>query len=419
MRPDGSLWIMIPSLCSFIYRRINVSKAIKDLVWTPSTRQFKDLIPWEHNPRQINQDQALRLRQSYRKFNQALPFLIGPGNELYDGHQRHKVWGLMDEFNPETEIQVMVASRALSESERKEFTLYLEQAKGSWDYDVLGNVFDTDLLLDLGFTEEELHIEMEPLEPEDEDEEPEIDAVHELLAKWGVETGDTWFLGEHKVVCGDCMDPGVALKLLIVDNDGAGPWAVVTDPPYGIDLDTDYSKMGVTKTRYEKIIGDEHPWDPRAFMELYQGASSYWLWGADYYLADLEQVMTADGSLIVWAKAHQESENEVFGSSFEILWTTPKRKRDIWYILRIRGSGLGLHPTQKPLDCMRKPVQLSEAELIVDPYLGTGTTLIACEREGVICQGAEISPGYVAVILERWSIETGLMPIKVEETDEK
>ena len=366
------------------------------------------------NPRQIDQAGAERLRESYRKFGQVIPFAISPANLIYDGHQRDKVWSLMEEIDPETDFHVMVSNRDLTYDEQRFLGVYLVQASGSWDYDGLGNIFEAQELLDLGFSKEELHLDLDPPEEPEEPEEPEVNAVHELLAKWGVETGDIWMMGDHMVICGDCMDPVVAQEIKQTHRDSKVKVAVVTDPPYGLDLDTDYSKMGKTKTKYEKIIGDEHPWDPIAFMELYL-AESYWLWGADYYLDQLMS-LPDDGSLIVWAKAQSQDEDQVFGSSFEILWTYPPRKRSIWFIRRIGVNieRLGVHPTQKPLETMLRPVELSKAELIWDPYLGTGTTLIACERVGIPCAGVEISPGYVAVILERWAEETGLSPSKVD-----
>ena len=124
------------------------------LTWTNETRQLGDLQPWEHNPRFIDEDGARHLRDSFNRFGQVEPLLIGPNNEVYNGHQRLTV--LMEEHGPDYVVEVRVASRELTERERAQLTAYLHRgATGEWDFEMLARFDDNDLLA-WGFEEWEL-----------------------------------------------------------------------------------------------------------------------------------------------------------------------------------------------------------------------------------------------------------------------
>jgi len=142
-----------------------------DLTWTNETRRLGDLVPWPRNPRQIGDAEAERLKQSREQFEQPQVIVIGPGDVVYDGHQRLKVWA--DEWGPDFEVAVRVSSRALSEPEREQLTVWLHRGTaGEWDFEALRD-WDTERLLEWGFTEQEL----EPITPFDPDsiEFPEYD----------------------------------------------------------------------------------------------------------------------------------------------------------------------------------------------------------------------------------------------------
>jgi hypothetical protein len=127
------------------------------ITWTNERRKLSELVPWERNPRQINKDQAKRLTESFEQFGQVETIAIGPGNEVYNGHQRLSV--LMAQHGGQYEIEVRVASRALTEKEREKLTVFLHKgAAGEWDWDTLANEFDMGDLLEWGFSEKELGI---------------------------------------------------------------------------------------------------------------------------------------------------------------------------------------------------------------------------------------------------------------------
>lgn len=175
---------------------------------------------------------------------------------------------------------------------------------------------------------------------------------------------------------------------------------MVTDPPYGIGLDTDYSKMGSTTTKYEKISGDEKEFDLRDVLAIADVKEKY-IWGGDYLVNSLDWM---SGTQLIWAKRHSEEENKVFGSAFESLWVSYKCKKAIWFIRPINQSSerLGKHPTQKPVECMGRCISMSKLNgHIYDAFLGSGTTMVAAHQLNRVCYGLELEPKYCQVIVNR------------------
>ena len=145
-----------------------MSDTTEPITWSNETRRLGDLIPWEINPRTISEKEAARLNESLDEFAQIETIAVGPNNEVYNGHQRLKVW--QAEHGADYEVDVRVSSRELSEDERKKLTVYLHKgATGEFDFDLLANNFEIDDLLDWGFETSELmlgNIEYIPFESE-------------------------------------------------------------------------------------------------------------------------------------------------------------------------------------------------------------------------------------------------------------
>jgi len=384
------------------------------IYWTNERRRLGELVPWPINPRQIKKAEAERLNQSLDEFSQVETIAIGPENQVYNGHQRLNVW--MQEHGPDFEVDVRVASRHLGEDERKKLTVFLHKgAAGEWDFDVLANNFEVDDLLDWGFDEKELDLDMWASDEPPEDPGAQIDRAEELREKWGVESGQLWKLGEHRLICGDCTNAEVVERLEVE------PIAsVIADPPYGINLDTDYSKIkGTDKSpnalgyEYKPVEGDDKPFDFIPFAE-WNYKEQFWF-GADYYARQLPH----NGSWFVWIKRN-EADAEMIGNDFELCWSKQKHKRRA---LRIRWVGWDatehneqrIHPTQKPIELMEWFMDKYLGDIVLDPFLGSGTTLIACERLNRKCRAVEISPAYCAVAIQRWHDMTGEMPELITE----
>ena len=149
------------------------------IAWTEEKRKLGDLLAWPNNPRQIDRKQAKRLVESFDEFGQVETMAIGPANELYNGHQRLNV--LMEQYGPAYEVDVRVASRALTEREREKLTIYLHKgAAGTWDFDILADRFEQDDLLAWGFEPFELGLD------EDEKTEDAPAGVDVVPQQWAI-----------------------------------------------------------------------------------------------------------------------------------------------------------------------------------------------------------------------------------------
>lgn len=250
--------------------------------------------------------------------------------------------------------------------------------------------------------------------PAPETHEPVLARHRQPSARQRVSAGDVWQLGRHRVLCGDATQAADVAALMA----GATAALLVADPPYGMGLDTSFknSRMNLRKhigasRGYARIIGDDRPYDPRPIMALFHCREQFW-WGADYYRARLPD----GGSWIVWDKRAGIEQLRWHSAEFELMWSRQPHQRAM---LRVRWFGLcgtetqdirkRVHPTQKPLE-VYEPIITAYSKpgaLVVDPYLGSGTTLIACERTQRTCYGVEIEPAYCDVILARWEHATG------------
>lgn len=241
------------------------------------------------------------------------------------------------------------------------------------------------------------------------------DEIPEPPKKPITKPGQIWLLGDHRLLCGDSTQAEDVGRLMGGDRADV----VYADPPYGMDLDTDFSTMrGSLKSSrkrtqghaYPAVIGDDAAFDPTPIFTLWPKCSEVILWGADYYAARLPR----GGSWFVWDKRLEESADKMFGSCFELCWSKVRHKREI---ARIKWAGFfgtekepdgkRCHPTQKPVALALWFLSRTKGQRIVDPYCGSGSTLIAAEQTERRCYAIEIAPAYCDVIVERWEKFSG------------
>ena len=166
-----------------------------DITWTNDTRRLSDLVPWEHNPKRMTRKQAEGLRLSIERFGFAVPFLVSPDGDIYDGHQRQTLMNAIKEYGPNATVDVRVSSRPLDDDERRELVVRLKQNQAGWDFDMLPNLYEREELLEWGFEPEELGMFAD--EPQGDDPGAQVDKAEELREKWGVKTGDLWGMGKY------------------------------------------------------------------------------------------------------------------------------------------------------------------------------------------------------------------------------
>ena len=387
---------------------------MSDLTWTNSTRKLSDLIPWEKNPRQIKDAGAKRLVESMDQFGQIHAIAIGPGGEIYDGHQRSFVWAACERYGPDFEVDVRVASRPLTEPEREKLVIFLHSgATGSYDWDILSS-WNTPTLKSWGLDEGQLRgwnddaanlalmLEADKEEPPD-DPGAQVDRAEELREKWGVKTGDMWRCGEHLIVCGDCTDPAVVARVM------GGERAVLchTDPPYGIDATGMTMGSGQSSKPKEARLSSNQDWDKRRvdISPLLKQTQWACIWGGNYFT----DILPITNDWLCW---HKKNDGLTF-SEFELAWTNYGKQ--CRHIAHHWGSEKKQHITQKPLAVMEWAIgQCPDNGDVYDPFAGSGTTGVACERLGRKARLIEIEPKYCAVILQRFA-DMGLSPVVVED----
>jgi hypothetical protein len=265
----------------------------------------------------------------------------------------------------------------------------------------------------------------EPPSGGDEDDEPGIsaedldadqadnpdNAVDEAPEQARSRLGDVWLMGPHRLAVGDATNVIVIGKAL----GGKRADIVISDPPYGMYLNTDYSSMPHGKT-YRPVQGDHEDYDPRPVMDMLGAVKEQFWWGADYYAERLPG--KNDGSWLVWDK-RTVAQAEGFGSEFETCWSRTRHKRRMlrhpWFTTHAgheedaADARKRVHPTQKPVSLYSAILGAwsKRGAVLLDPYAGSGTAVISAERTGRIAAVIEIDPRYADVIVMRWQRVTG------------
>jgi DNA modification methylase len=261
---------------------------------------------------------------------------------------------------------------------------------------------------DIGFDDIDLDLPSEPNEKDDE-----IPEVEEN--EFGVKLGDVWQLGNHRLMCGDSTDKDQVDLLM----DGEKADMVYTDPPYGISEEGDRSKRGglCQGNKLKSFKDDSIEYAVKAYdlCESIGIKRQVW-WGANYYCHSIPQ----SNNWFVWDKRVEE-QNKDHQSDCELAWVKSKWSsvrifRHVWKGM-IKDSEHGskrVHPTQKPIALAEWSMDyFKDVKSVLDLFLGSGSTLIACEKTNRKCFGMEIDPHYCSVIIKRWQDYTGQQASKI------
>jgi DNA modification methylase len=252
--------------------------------------------------------------------------------------------------------------------------------------------------------------------------EPQIDMAEELREKWGVETGQLWQLGDHRILCGDSTKVEDVARVLAGDK----PFLMVTDPPYGVEYDATWRKAAMPDTNpgkaggmHGKVFNDDRA-DWREVWQLFPGDVAY-VWHAGNKAHIVAESLISCGieivAQIIWAKTNHVIGRGNYHPKHEPCWyavkkggarnfTEDRTQNTLWEIASNKENETR-HSTQKPVECMARPIRNHDSEFVYEPFSGSGTTIIACEQLGRKCRAIEISPGYVAVAIQRWVDATG------------
>jgi DNA modification methylase len=272
---------------------------------------------------------------------------------------------------------------------------------GSWDDLKLAEILE-ELKLDDDYISLRLN-ELEPLDLSptevEEDESPEVSSEPPVS-----KLGEIYQLGRHRVMCGDSTDRA-SVELLM---NGVKADMVFTDPPYGIAIVGKDGKVGaenIAKNQvYADVMGDDTTDTAKAHFEVIKGISAKQIiWGGNYFV----DFLPFSPGWIIWDKRGEMTSNNF--ADGEMAWCSfPTRVRiykQIWNgMIREGESEKRVHPTQKPINTLADILKdhTENGDTILDGFLGSGSTLIACEQTDRTCYGMELDPKYVDVIRKRY-----------------
>ena len=373
----------------------------------------KNLIFAEYNPRELTKDQHQDLKDSITRFGFVDPLIVNTHKErkniLVGGHQRLKIakeLGYKDV--PCVEVD-------LTPDKEKELNVRLNKNTGQWDWDALANHFDVGELLEWGFSEDELQFS-EPEEVQGLTDDDDVPEVEESITK----QGDLWILGEHRLLCGDATKKEDVERLM--DGDKAD--MVFTDPPYNA-LKSWKKNEAKSETRLNPndwFKNDNMDWDEyytfiknsivNVKSDSYYICCDFRIYPLLYNL--LNELEYEIKHCIVWAKNvwglgkryRFQHEFVIYATKNNPKFIGDNSQSDVWNIDVDRNKE---HKTPKPVELPVKAIKntINKKELCVDIFLGSGSTLIACEKTNRKCYGMEIDPHYCDVIVKRWEDYTG------------
>lgn len=375
------------------------------------------LVPFARNARTHSTSQIDQIAASMREWGWTNPVLVDEAGMIIAGHGRVEAARKL----ALSDVPVIVA-RGWSEASKRAYVIADNKLalNAGWDdtmlaaelSDLQAAAFDLDLV---GFDASELS---KLLGSEDgcanEDDVPDAPANPVSRA------GDVWKLGNHRLLCGDATAAASVERVL----GGVRPHLMVTDPPYGVEYDPGWrNDAGVSQSkRTGKVLNDDRA-DWREAWALFPGDVAY-VWHGALYAGTVADSLSASGfdirSQIIWTKerlvlsrGHYHWQHEPCwyavrkGGRGE--WAGGRKQTTVWPISTRAQDSETVHGTQKPVECMRRPIVNNSniGQAIYEPFMGSGTTLIAAETSGRTCLGIELNPAYVDVAVNRWQQLTG------------
>ena len=387
------------------------------------------ILPYANNSRTHTAADIALIADSMKQWGVTQPALVDEQGTLIVGHARVQA-ALKLGFKT---FPVVVA-RGWSDAQKNAYRIADNQlaARAGWDFETLAAEM-SDLKLDgfdldvIGFEPMDLARILAGLGTDgltDPDDVPPVPTNPVTVP------GDIWVLSNHRIGCGDSTDAAMVASVLA----GSKPPLMVSDPPYGVDYDPAWrTKAGRGgKRALGKVLNDDRA-DWREAWALFPGDVAY-IWHGGLHAAVVADSLTACGfglrAQIIWAKPslvlgrgdyhwqhepcwYAVREGAVSG------WASDRKQTTVWEIANNSATTSGEreqswgHGTQKPVECMRRPIINSSrpGEIVYDPFLGSGTTIIAAEMTGRICHGLELSPAYTDTIVMRWQAFTGRQAI--------
>jgi DNA modification methylase len=407
-------------------------------------RAISDLIPDPRNARTHPKRQIEQLKASIEEFGFTNPILTDPEGHIVAGHGRLQAARAMG-FS---EVPTIILS-GLSETQKRALRIADNKIalNAGWDLEILqqelGELASLDVDIDAtltGFSTGEIDVIISSADDPDDEVIPPVPTTPRT------KPGDIWILGDHRVGCGDGRDAGFLQKLI---GDGARVDAAFLDPPYNVRIGGHAVASG-SHREFAMASGEMSEAEFRSFLTDTLGAAARCSRDGAVHFVCMDwrhmDSVSAVGSniygellnLCIWNKSNAGM-GSLYRSKHELIFvyrvgTAPhlntvelgrhgRNRTNVWdyaSVNSMRGSrreDLALHPTVKPTGLVADAIQdvTRRGDLVLDLFLGSGTTLLAAERTGRRFRGLDIDPAYVDVAIERWSARTGL-EARLEET---
>lgn len=410
-------------------------------------RAVVDLKPYDGNARTHSDEQIALIAASMLEHGVTSPILVDESDRIIFGHGRRLgALRLVEQGHRAFAEYPVIVARGWSEAKVRAYALKDNQLAlaAGWDPACLAG--ELRWLADAGYQLETIGFDPDELArllaPDGTEGLTDPDDAPPLPERAVSRVGDVWVLGRHRLACGDATDAATVALALAGDK----PGLMVTDPPYGVSYDPTWrERAGVAKkgtVAAGKVKNDDRA-DWRAAWALFPGAVAY-VWHGGLHAAVVAESLLVSGlgirAQIVWVKTrpvlgrgayhwqHEpafyavrdpkdeswqrfEPEHEVAAYAVRegstAAWEGGRKQSTVWMIEHLKND-TG-HGTQKPVECMRRPIQnnSSPGGLVYDPFSGSGTTIIAAEMTGRACRALELDPAYVDVAVLRWQAFTG------------
>lgn len=401
-------------------------KIIK-LKWHNEKRKVSDLIPFEKNPRKITEKQKDDLKASLEKFDLVEIPAINTDNKIIAGHQRVMTLHLLG--RGKEKIDVRVPNRKLNKKEFEEYNIRSNKNVADWDWDILEEI-GADMLKEIGFEDEEL----EKILSTDIDEKD--DEIPKISKKAKSKLGDIYQLGDHRIMCADSTDKKSVKDIM----NGKKARLLFTSPPYNMG--------GKMYENYEDNLKSEEyiNFNIKVVNEWKKYLFGFLFWNISYnkksrweFIEIMHKIITETGlkflELIVWNKKHALPimSKEMMTRQFEDIlvagndeeagldqdiemggllrndkkaYFNRKTKKWLSNYWEINVNKVQLEENQAcyPVELPVRAILIMSGikDIITDPFIGSGSTLIACEKTDRICYGMEIDPLYIDIIIKRW-----------------
>ncbi len=420
---------------------------MKKLTWATVQRKINDLVPQDVNPRVITSSQMDALTRSLKKYNLVEIPAIDKDEKILAGHQRIKAMQLLG--RGDEVVDVRIPNRKLTEKEAKQYLIASNALGGTWDFESLKS-FDLDLLLDSGFDQ----IELAKFWDEDQevkDDNFNVEKEIKKIIKPKTKLGNVIRLGNHKIICGDSTKVETLKKLFGEEKTSF----IYSDPVYNLNINYDGGIGG--KKDYGGNVNDSRTFEEyktfisnslKSALSVAEDNIHSFYWCDQVYIGLIQEVYRSldidNKRVCLWLKNSQNPVPKVaFNKAYEpVVYGVRGRPylaeqittlnevlnkeaktgnellefTDVWTAKRLASKNYE-HATSKPITLHEKAIKrcTKPNDIILDSFLGSGSTLLAGEQLGRRVYGCELEPKFCDLIVKRYELLTGKKAIYEKE----